>query len=96
MMENPQTKLHLHLWSPKDKLLLSTFYFWNNETPLERSQAGVLRSLFHRVIQHWQHLIPLVFPDWAEEGLSSYTNNPPAQQYGWNFSAAQPNDQSRK
>ena len=49
MIQNPQTLLQLSLWSSQDKPILSTFYFWNSGTPLQRSQEGLLRSLLHRV-----------------------------------------------
>jgi hypothetical protein len=91
MIQNPQTLLQLSLWSSQNKPILSTFYFWNSGTPLQRSQEGLLRSLLHRVLYVRQDLIPRVFPDeWAlgQASLSSASTRH-ERQSRWKFSNSQ-------
>ncbi|KAF9478915.1 hypothetical protein BDN70DRAFT_921597 [Pholiota conissans] len=65
--EHKQTKELLRVWSGKRPITIASFFFWESGTAVQRSQAGLLRSLLHQLLSNQPNLIPLVFEDiWAQ------------------------------
>lgn len=48
----------LKSWAGRSKLVIAHYYFWHAGSPMQRSQAGLLRSLLYEVYQQCQELIP--------------------------------------
>ena len=63
LYDEKRTKKLLEAWAGPDLQLLTTScFFWNPGTPMQKSQAGLLRSLLHGVLQQCPELIPSVSP----------------------------------
>jgi hypothetical protein len=63
---HPDTQKHLSFWAGSSPYHIAGFFFWNSGTKLQRSQAGLFRSLLYEVLRKIPDLIPIVFPDqWA-------------------------------
>ncbi|OAL43080.1 hypothetical protein IQ07DRAFT_473640, partial [Pyrenochaeta sp. DS3sAY3a] len=62
LVRHKATKEALRQWSQGKDLLIPSYYFWNQGTPLQKSFTGMLRSLLHTVLQAYPDLIPAVFP----------------------------------
>ncbi|KAE9374106.1 hypothetical protein N431DRAFT_371507, partial [Stipitochalara longipes BDJ] len=58
---HPHTQESLKHWSPNADPQMASFYFWNSGTPLQRSQAGLLRSLLYDILRKQSGLIRSVF-----------------------------------
>jgi hypothetical protein len=56
-------KDHIHIWAGDAKLISASFYFYHLGTQIQRSQAGLLRSLLYRIFRKHKELIPVVLPD---------------------------------
>jgi NACHT domain len=61
--EQPEVVSHIAAWAAGADLHVSHFYFWNSGTILQRSQAGLLRSLLFDVLKDRLQLIQLVFAE---------------------------------
>jgi hypothetical protein len=46
----PRTMQTLKLWAGKDRLILATFYFWKYGAEIQRSHAGLFRSLLWQIL----------------------------------------------
>jgi hypothetical protein len=65
--EQPEVVSHIASWAGGADLHVSHFYFWNSGNTLQRSQAGLLRSLLFNVLKGRRELMSLVFPElWQE------------------------------
>lgn len=63
---HPDTQKHLSFWAQGSPYHIAGFFFWNSGTKLQRSQAGLFRSLLYEILRKIPDLIPLVFPEqWA-------------------------------
>jgi hypothetical protein len=63
----PEIQRHLSVWADKLPLVCAHFFFWNLGTTLQKSQAGLLRSLLHQTFSKHIHLIREILPDlWKE------------------------------
>lgn len=71
---HPLIAKHLAAWSGKTPLTVAHFFFWYAGTPLQKSQAGLLRTLIHQVLDERRELIPHVMPELWQEA-KSYTVN---------------------
>ncbi|KEZ41644.1 hypothetical protein SAPIO_CDS6959 [Scedosporium apiospermum] len=49
-------------WRSEYTMLTATFYFWNAGNTLQKSQAGLLRSILYDALEKHPELIPVVFP----------------------------------
>lgn len=57
-----QTMEILREWAGNAPVTLATFFFWESGTAVQRSQAGLLRSLLYQLLSQQPELIPAVFP----------------------------------
>lgn len=58
----------LKSWAGSEELVLAYHYFWNAGTPMQRSQAGLLRTLlFHIVAQNPKAAVHLVPPRFQQK-----------------------------
>jgi hypothetical protein len=71
---NPQLQTHLKAWSGDRRLLICSVYFWNPGLSDQKSQAGLLSTILHRLLSQrpelcrrvtWRHYqyIQLTGPD---------------------------------
>ena len=60
---HPETHKHLALWAHTTPLICAHFFFWNTGTPLQKSQAGLLRSLLHQALSQHMELVPRLLPE---------------------------------
>ncbi|KAL9093980.1 MAG: hypothetical protein Q9165_003650 [Trypethelium subeluteriae] len=58
-----RTIAHLKNWAGGADLLAPSFYFWYAGTELQRSHAGLLRSILLEILSKRHDLIPALFPD---------------------------------
>ena len=61
--EDPRTITALKEWAGSSQLVVSSFFFWNAGTSLQKSQAGLLRSLLLDVLTKKPELVLNLFPD---------------------------------
>jgi hypothetical protein len=66
IVDHPQTHSMLSKWAGPDILVTASFFFWNSGTTLQKSHAGLLRSILLEVLQQRQDLIPFAFPDLSQ------------------------------
>jgi hypothetical protein len=57
-----KTSSLLKQWAGSSKLCTGAFFFWNSGSKLQRSQAGLFRSLLYEILAQHQELIPRVLP----------------------------------
>jgi len=60
--KHPTTARLLEDWRSRYTMLTATFYFWNARSTLQKSQAGLLRSILHDALEKHPKLIPIIFP----------------------------------
>ena len=60
---DPRTREALLEWSGSSDLIVASFYFWYAGTSLQKSQAGLLRSLILQVLTRRPDLVGVLFPD---------------------------------
>lgn len=60
--EHKRTKEMLRSWAGKKTVTLINFFFWESGTAVQRSQAGLLRSLLYQLLSQQPEFIPAVFP----------------------------------
>lgn len=61
-------------WAGGNPLVTSSFFLWNLGSSLQKSQAGLFRSLLLDVLDRHQGLIPSAFPGLCRYALSHPTN----------------------
>ncbi|KAL2258610.1 hypothetical protein VTK26DRAFT_8020 [Humicola hyalothermophila] len=61
----------LQKWAGSTKLVIASFFFWRNGSPLQRSLPGLFRTLLHDVLEECPELIPSVLPELWEDISSS-------------------------
>ena len=74
IVENPRTAHLLEICSQTSKMTLASFFFWKGGVTLQRSQAGLFRSLLYEALKDRPHLVPLIFPrewSWAKTSIAS-------------------------
>ncbi|PLB37993.1 uncharacterized protein BDW47DRAFT_125696 [Aspergillus candidus] len=60
---HPRTARSLAVWAGNHELVRSTFFLSNLGHWLQKSPAGLIRTLLHDALNRHRHLIPLVVPD---------------------------------
>ncbi|KAF4988770.1 hypothetical protein FGRMN_9564 [Fusarium graminum] len=71
-----RTKEHLNKWAGHKKLAFATFFFWRHGTAVQKSLAGLCRSLLYDVLKQRPDLIPDTFPEtWSGMRQTSWTVN---------------------
>ena len=78
IISNQQTRERLKEWAGQNKLLSPYFFFWNVGTQLQKSHTGMLRSLLHSILTHYNDLIPAVYPTLYAEGIPISNYEPPS------------------
>lgn len=63
LQDDPRTIHALREWTGSCKLVIGSFYFWYAGTSLQKSQAGLLRSLLLDVLSESPQLTVVLFPD---------------------------------
>ena len=63
ILGNTKTADALQEWSGSSELVVAPFFFWHAGTPLQKSQAGLLRALLLSVLNKRPDLVPVLFPD---------------------------------
>lgn len=58
-----RTTTELQKWADDRKLILANFFFWRPGTVLQKSLAGLFRSLLHDILKACPELTPKVFPE---------------------------------
>ena len=67
--DDPDTQGYLKRWAKDMALISASYFFWNSGDELQKSSAGLLRSLLHFVLSHNKQLIPVAFSErWFECG----------------------------
>jgi hypothetical protein len=66
IVDHPRTRSALWKWASPDILVTASFFFWNSGTTLQKSHAGLLRSILFEVLEQRQDLIPFAFPDLSQ------------------------------
>ncbi|KAM0436643.1 hypothetical protein ACHAPT_002352 [Fusarium lateritium] len=62
-VHHPETTEALLRWADGKRLNRASFYFYYKGTKLEKSEAGVLRSLLHQILFKRRKFIKLAFPE---------------------------------
>lgn len=62
--QDPRTFNGLEAWASGGQLVFASFFFWNlGPFEIQKSQAGLLRSLLHDVLIQVPSLIPVIMPE---------------------------------
>ena len=78
--DHPSTRTILHEWAGQHRLLILRCFFWKAGTTLQKSFAGLLRTLLHQLLSLERDLIPSVDPwrwrmlDLGAKQLDDWTN----------------------
>jgi hypothetical protein len=67
LYDNSKTRKELLVWSQDSPLIVAPFFFWKAGTTMQKSQIGLLQSLFHQTLSQCEELIPTVLPEWYHE-----------------------------
>jgi hypothetical protein len=60
---HPKTRKILQMWAGGQDLVIGTHYFWSAGTPLQKTQAGLFRTLLFQILAQCPQYIPKVLPD---------------------------------
>jgi hypothetical protein len=74
IVESHTTLQYLKEWALRpgeslegNNLCIAGFFFWNSGIDDQRSKAGMFSALLFKVLDEYQDLIPVVFPErWAQ------------------------------
>ena len=72
--ENEATQVALRTWAGEFTLVTASFFFWNLGSPLQKSQAGLMRSLLSYVLQLHPWLMPQLLPGLYRDAASRTTS----------------------
>ena len=73
IFNEPRLKTSLGHWAGDTKLVCARFYFWHLGTNLQKSHAGLLRSILYQVLDQCRELIPHILPDLWKRTTSQST-----------------------
>ena len=65
---DPRTEAALKIWSGTDEVFMLNFFFWSPGSQLQKSLAGLLRSLIYQILERTPDVMPIL----AETGLSQH------------------------
>lgn len=66
LVEHNDVRKHLEHWSSQRQLVIASFYFWNTGDELQKSQAGLLRTLLSQILAQIPSITAKVCPrHWA-------------------------------
>ncbi|KAM7183315.1 hypothetical protein V8F20_012664 [Naviculisporaceae sp. PSN 640] len=67
LFEHHGTRSELEKWAGHRAVVLAGFFFWSPGSDLQKSLAGLFRSILHSILQQCPELVPQVLPDlWAK------------------------------
>ncbi|KAK7698058.1 hypothetical protein SLS64_012936 [Diaporthe eres] len=70
ILADPRLKPALMKWSQQRPLIVAGYFSWNAGTGLQKSHAGLIRTLLHQCLQLQPDLVPRIFPRrWAALSL---------------------------
>lgn len=70
ILADPRLKPALREWSQQRPLVVAGYFSWNAGTGLQKSHAGLIRTLLHQCLQLQPDLVPRIFPRrWAALSL---------------------------
>ena len=72
---DPRTEEALSKWSCGSELLVGSFFFWYAGSSLQKSQAGLIRSLLFDILSRKPELIPVLFPNICRSILATQLPN---------------------
>ncbi|KAL8801223.1 MAG: hypothetical protein Q9182_004617 [Xanthomendoza sp. 2 TL-2023] len=76
IFEEKRTEELLEAWKGQNELLLIRFFFWNTGSDLQKSSAGLLRSLVYQIATQWPAMIELVTSEInRQNGQSNLSEN---------------------
>ncbi|KAK3313992.1 hypothetical protein B0H66DRAFT_537239 [Apodospora peruviana] len=64
LREHRGTKAELEKWAGDRDLVLTDFFFWNPGSKLQKSLAGLFRSLLHDILEKCPEFIPDILPQY--------------------------------
>lgn len=62
-----QLKELLNIWTADTSLFVASFYFWRSGSELQRSLAGLYRTLLYQILCANEHLCRIAFPNWQRK-----------------------------
>ena len=85
---DPRTEAALKIWSETDEVLMPNFFFWSPGSQLQKSLAGLLRSLIYQILERFPDLMSILaesagtfqhglrqLPTWTEQRLRATLQN---------------------
>jgi hypothetical protein len=73
LCSHPDVKRHLASWANNTPVACAQFFFSNTGTTLQKSEAGLLRSLLEQLLSRHLELIPKLLPEvWKILASRSY------------------------
>ena len=63
ILESQKTTEALQEWAGSSDLVIASFFFWYPNSPLQKSQAALLRTLLMDILDKRSDLVPVLFPD---------------------------------
>jgi hypothetical protein len=91
IVDDSRTRGHLQKWAPHGALNTPAFFFWNSGVPEQCSQAGLLRSIIHDVLEKHTNLFPEVCPEEWGKALELAKHGVPVAVESWSLSRLQKN-----
>lgn len=73
IFNEPRLKTSLDKWAGDTELVCARFYFWHLGTNLQKSHAGLLRSILYQALDQCRELIPHILPDLWKRTTSQST-----------------------
>lgn len=70
--EDQRTWTYLREWAKGGPLIHASFFFWNLGSQMQKSQTGLLRSLFHDILEQHPRIIPMIMPELCEEATKPF------------------------
>ena len=85
---DPRTEAALKIWSGTNEIFTPTFFFWSPGSQLQKSLAGLLRSLIYQILERFPDLMSVLaestgpfqhglrqLPTWTEQRLRATLQN---------------------
>ena len=85
---DPRTEAALKIWSGTNQIFMPNFFFWSPGSQLQKSLAGLLRSLIYQLLERFPDLMPILtestgpfqhglcqLPTWTEQRLRATLRN---------------------
>ena len=77
LCDDIRTRRYLACWADPFEPIITSYFFWNPGTKIQKSLTGLLQSLLHDILAHRQDLIKVASPwRWQSYGLGLQALNP--------------------